>query len=226
MNNISLEINEINENNKNEICIIIQGPINYQWLCEIKKKYKNCNIPMIFSTWKGEENKFSKNDITLFNTIPMIKGKQNVMLQQLSTYNGILLAKDLGYKYAIKIRSDMIFTDINKFLELDIDYDKLNFLFFLDYYRKEHNKQYKYFCDYIQISSINNLLKLWNFDYNDDCKYPEELITKNVFKEFQIENISFFGSKLSETNNIYWFKNNLFLNKLSLENSYKTNISF
>ena len=39
------------------------------------------------------------------------------MLQQLSTYNGLIKAKELGFKNAIKIRSDSYFTDIDTYLK-------------------------------------------------------------------------------------------------------------
>ena len=73
------------------ICLIIQGPsVNVNIL---KDKYKNMNIQIIFSTWEGEESKYNENDIVIFNKMPKEKGIQNVMLQQLSTYNGLLKAK-------------------------------------------------------------------------------------------------------------------------------------
>ena len=137
----------------NNLCLIIQGPSLYVNL--IKEKYKNINIQIIFSTWEGEENKYNHNDLVLFNKIPKEKGIQNVMLQQLSTYNGLLKAKELGFKNTIKIRSDSYFTDIDMFLKKDINYDKINFLYFLDYYRiggpDKKNNIYKYFYDFMQI---------------------------------------------------------------------------
>jgi hypothetical protein len=73
------------------ICLIIQGPsVNVNIL---KDKYKNMNIQIIFSTWEGEESKYNENDIVIFNKMPKERGIQNVMLQQLSTYNGLLKAK-------------------------------------------------------------------------------------------------------------------------------------
>ena len=35
-------------------------------------------------------------DIVVFNKMPQERGVQNVMLQQLSTYNGLLKAKEMG----------------------------------------------------------------------------------------------------------------------------------
>ena len=133
----------------NKICLIIQGASDYVTI--LKEKYKNMDIQIIFSTWEGEESKYNENDIVIFNKMPIERGIQNVMLQQLSTYNGLLKAKEMGFENAIKIRSDAYFTDLSYFLTNEIDYNKLNFLFFLDYHRingrDKNSNHYKYFCD-------------------------------------------------------------------------------
>lgn len=208
----------------NKLCLIIQGPSNN--VAIIKEKYKNINIQLIFSTWEGEENKYNENDIVIFNKIPIEKGIQNVMLQQLSTYNGLLKAKELGFKNAIKIRSDAYFTDLSSFLKNNIDYNKLNFLYFLDYYRNDgpdkSSNYYKYFCDYIQISSVDNLLKMWNFKY-EDCSYSEQLITKHVFHSFKKEEIFFIGNFLTKDCDIYWISKNVYFSQID-RNNFKIKI--
>ena len=112
----------------NKICLIIQGASDYVTI--LKEKYKNMDIQIIFSTWEGEESKYNENDIVIFNKMPIERGIQNVMLQQLSTYNGLLKAKEMGFENAIKIRSDAYFTDLSYFLTNEIDYNKLNFYSF------------------------------------------------------------------------------------------------
>ena len=208
-----------------KLCLIIQGPSNNVNI--IKEKYKDCDIQIIFSTWEGEENKYDENDIVVFNKIPQERGVQNVMLQQLSTYNGLLKAKELGFKNAIKIRSDVYFTNLSYFLKNEIDCNKLNFLFFLNYHRingpDKNIDYYKYFCDYIQISSVDNLLKMWNFKY-DICSYSEQLTTKHIFNTFKKEEISFIGNYLSKDCDIYWISRNLYLSTLNSNKSYKIKI--
>jgi hypothetical protein len=199
----------------NQICLIIQGPSDYVNIH--KEKYKNMNIRLIFSTWVGEESKYNENDIVIFNKIPIERGIQNVMLQQLSTYNGLLKAKELGFKYAIKIRSDAYFTDLSLFLKNNIDYNKLNFLYFLDYHRiggaDKNSNYYKYLCDYIQFSSVDNLLKMWNFKY-EKSSYSEQLTTKHIFNNFNKEEISFIGNYLTKDCDIYWISRRLYLSTL------------
>tara|TARA_Y100000768_G_C23989983_1_gene691765 strand:+ start:6410 stop:7042 length:633 start_codon:yes stop_codon:yes gene_type:complete len=209
----------------NKICLIVQGPSNN--VDTIKKKYEGCNINIIFSTWEGEENKYNKNDIVIFNKLPIKRGTQNVMLQQLTTYNGLLKAKELGFKNAIKIRSDTYFTDLPLFLKKSINYNKINFLYFLDYHRiggpDKNSNYYKYFCDYIQISSVDNLLKLWNFKY-DICSYSEQLTTKHIFNTFKRDDIAFIGNYLTKDCDIYWISRKLYLSILNNNKNYKVKI--
>ena len=208
-----------------KICLIIQGPSNHVNI--IKEIYKNVNVPFIFSTWEGEESKYDKNDIVIFNKMPKERGTQNVMLQQLSSYNGLLKAKELGFKNAIKIRSDSYFTDLSLFLKNEIDYNKLIFLYFLDCHRingpDKISNYYKYLCDYIQISSVDNLLKMWDFKY-EKCSYSEQLTTKHVFNTFNKEEISFIGNYLTKKCDIYWISRKLYLSTLNNNKNYKLKI--
>ena len=149
------------------------------------------------------------------------------MLQQISTYNGLLKAKEMGFENAIKIRSDAYFTDLSCFLKNDIDFNKLNFLFFLNYYRMDdpNTKKniYKYFYDFAQISNIDNLLKMWNFKYYK-CSYSEQITTNHVFNNFKKEDIFFIGNYLTKSCDIYWISRNLYLSNLNNDSNYKITI--
>jgi len=92
---------------KNEIAIIIQGPsINVEGL---RQQWIDFNV--IWSTWVGEEGKYRSDDIVIFNNQPFDNGIQNIALQKESTLNGIRKAKELGFKWVLKWRSDMIPND-------------------------------------------------------------------------------------------------------------------
>ena len=223
---INININSILFYSKmNKICLIIQGPSHYVDI--IKDEYKDNNIPIIFSAWEGEESKYNENDIVVFNKMPQERGVQNIMLQQLATYNGLLKANELGFKNAIKIRSDAYFTDLSLFLKNDIDYNKLNFLYFLDYHRingpDKNSSYYKYFCDYVQFSSVDNLLKMWNFKY-EKVSYAEQLLTKHIFNTFNKEEISFIGNYLTKDCDIYWISRKKYLSNLNDDKDYKIKI--
>ena len=108
---------------------------------------------------------------------------------------GLLKAKELGFINAIKSRSDSYFTNINNFIK-DIDYNKLNFLFHLNYFRNDLNLYYNYLCDYCQISNIELLLKCWNFKY-EVCDYAEALFTKHIFQNINLNLLNFIGNKIN-----------------------------
>jgi len=203
------------------ICLIVQGPsVNVSIL---KDKYKKMNIPIIFSTWEGEESKYDTNDIVLFNKMPREPGIQNVMLQQLTTYNGLLKAKELGYKNAIKIRSDSYFTDLSLFLKNEIDFNKLNLLYFLNYNRingpDKLSNNYKYFYDFVNISNVDNLLKMWDFKY-ERVFYSEQLTTKHIFNTFKSDDIAFIGNYLTKDCDIFWISRKLYLSSLNRDKKY------
>jgi len=206
-------------------CIIIQGPSQHVEI--IKTKWQS-TLPIIFSTSDNEQHHYTPDDVVVYNKLPQEKGKQNVMCQQMTTENGLLKARSLGFKNAIKIRSDQYFTNPTLFISYltapDFDITKLYFLYCYDYIRKDHaNRHYTYLVDYIQIGSISNLLKMWNFKYDIHCEYPEQLITRHVAQTFANTDISFFGDKITSECDIYWLGRNILLSQYSKQ-VYKTYI--
>ena len=80
-----------------DFAVIIQGESRYVEL--LKSAFKGYNT--IFSTWEGEESKYSSDDKVIYNSLPRgefgeyIFGPSNLNLQKISTINGLLLAKHL-----------------------------------------------------------------------------------------------------------------------------------
>ena len=111
-----------------DLAIIIQGESNY--VENLRSAFKGCNT--IFSTWHGEESKYSDDDKVIYNLIPDDRGPCNLNLQKISTINGLLLAKKLGFKKALKIRSDLIPNNTTEFLNL-FNNNYLNFLCWHDH---------------------------------------------------------------------------------------------
>jgi hypothetical protein len=95
--------------------IVVQGPLmiendfTYETLLLYKKIYRNAHI--IFSTWKSENqvilSKIKKEGIHVVQSDqPKNSGPTNINFQIVSTNQGILLAKELGAKYILKLRTD------------------------------------------------------------------------------------------------------------------------
>jgi hypothetical protein len=185
--------------------IVIQGPSDY--VEQQKKAWSDFTI--VWSTWIGEETKYRKEDITIFNEIPNDRGINNFALQQKSTLSGLERGKELGFKKAIKWRSDLIPTNSKKLLEL-FKPDYLNFLSW-------HNTG-NYFVDYFLGGNIDELLEIWKTN-KIYAQYAEEILTEQM-KRLNYSNINFILEDLSNDNEIKWLKYNLNLSE------YKSNIYF
>ncbi len=190
---------------KNKIAIIIQGPsINVD---ELKNRWFGFNI--IWSTWIGEERKYRDDDIVIFNTVPSDKGVQNIALQKESTLNGIKKAKELGFKWVLKWRSDMIPNDSKSLID-SFKKDSINFLAW-------HNEG-KYFVDYFIGGNIDDIYKIWDVP-TIWSSHSEKITTDNIFS-LGYNNFNFIGDELNTNNEIYWSKYNINLSTYKNEKCY------
>lgn len=190
---------------KNEIAIIIQGPsINVEGL---RQQWIDFNV--IWSTWVGEEGKYRSDDIVIFNNQPFDNGIQNIALQKESTLNGIRKAKELGFKWVLKWRSDMIPND-SKTLINCFKKDSINFLAW-------HNGG-KYFVDYFIGGNIDDVFKIWDIP-QIWSSHSEKITTDNIFS-LGYDNFNFIGDKLNTNNEIYWSKYKINLSTYKDEKCY------
>jgi hypothetical protein len=197
-----------------KICIVIQGPSDY--VHEQKNAWEETKV--IFSTWEGSEDKYSNEDTVIFNKVPVSGGVRNYELQRLSTYNGILLAKELGYEYVLKLRSDLIPTSGNKFLEI-LNLDSINFLCWHD--NHVHDEFHGYFVDYLMFGKVEDLEKIWDSNYTQ-FNVPELSMTKQYFNLFDTSKLNFFLKSLNDTNELIWKKNGINLSTYNSHGGYRT----
>ena len=99
--------------------IVIQGPTNYYK--EIVECYKN--IPnVVWSTWDDEPSEnieyIGKYIPVILNKKPLFPGYLNVNMQTVSTMGGISYLKEKGINEILKVRGDIIITNITKFLSI------------------------------------------------------------------------------------------------------------
>lgn len=194
-----------------DFIIIVQGATTY--LKEVKEALKYNKV--LYSTWQGEEFKYNSDDIVIFNEIPSYSGPANLNFQKTSTLLGLIKAKELGYKKALKLRSDIIPTNIDKFIDL-IDNQCLNFLCW------HHHEVYPncpgYLVDYLMSGRIDDLIKLWDIKNMNWCNVPEIHLTNQYIQNLMdTVKINYFLSSLGEDNDLYWIKNKIMLS------SYKEN---
>jgi hypothetical protein len=110
-----IHTNSAREVPPNQLAIIVQGPLKIEdnFTVETIKLYKQIfkGARIILSTWESEdqssiEEARSCGAEVIASEIPKSSGYSHINYQIKSTMNGLSLAKDLGYKYSIKTRSD------------------------------------------------------------------------------------------------------------------------
>jgi len=178
-------------------CIVIQGPSNHVSL--LKEKWGS-DVPLIWSTWVGEELKYKNNDVVVFSEPPIDKGIHNVYMQSVSTLNGIKLAKEHGFENVIKIRSDQYPTNPIQFIRL-FDETKINFFTY------DTNTNRHYLVDYFMGGSILDVEYVWNLPHKQ-YSFPEEAITQKVFGSYLEKKINYIKPKITESNDIFWLGRN------------------
>lgn len=205
------------------LTIVIQGPTKFYR--EILNNTCD-NFNYIWSTWSSEpkENleEIKKTKVKLITQdLPSNMGYGNINAQTLSTSLGILESKT---EYVMKIRSDMIFSNLP---ELISSFDKNKRLSFLCY----HNFQGGYPVDYICFGSKIEMENYWNYFQKEDSSiFAEMQLLENYLKnnnnsgknfESLSEIFHFFLGSLNESNEIIWLKNNLHLSSYKEDPLYK-----
>jgi len=194
-----------------DIAIIIQGPLKTDSItgnhidCVSKQletlhEFKE-NI--IFSTWEDQEvsSDIKNNYKFIFNTYPEEKKQLNLWLQKKSTMEGLLMAKNEGFKYALKLRSDMILTNPKEFFK-NMDKNKLNFLCWNTF--QSYPNSPGYFTDFLVFGEIDEMITLWDIQ-EDFANGPEIMLTDRYVKHCKLD-VNYLLSTLNDNNDINWLK--------------------
>jgi hypothetical protein len=185
--------------------IVIQGGSTN--VKEQKECWSEFKKDIIFSTWVGSESQYDLKDNVIYNEYPNDFGSANFNLQIVSTINGLLKLKELGYTHVLKIRSDLTPTNSKSFLKL-IENNDLNFLCWHDHMVYEDCPGY--LVDYFMSGPIDDMINLWTFE-NIVSVVPEVNLTWNYISKISNININYVLSDLNDENNMYWIKNNRYL---------------
>jgi hypothetical protein len=190
-----------------KICIVVQGPITFYR--EIIETYYKIKDNVIIST--NDSNQIALKELNLagFNIVKCelspISGRANINNQVLTTYLGIIKAKEKGCDYVFKIRSDIF---INKVVDLinKLDFDKVYFPAF-------HQYDGGYLCDYMIFGETDFMLDFWSIPISTSNLPPEIQLT-NRFDEINNGRIVDFIFPILYNYNIiaYWAKYDKYLN--------------
>jgi len=148
-------------------CVVVQGQTYPEYIDSVRRGWEGYQI--IFSTWDTTDKRYYKeDDIVIYNPVPADCGTKNLNLQKISTINGFLKAKELGWTRALKARSDFSTTTADGFFEL-FDSSKLNL----------HGYWNGYINDFYMEGEIDDILTL--FDVPPGGSFPEWNLTKQLY---------------------------------------------
>ena len=205
-----------------KIAIIIQGASTN--VSEQRASWSQFKEDVIFSTWVGSEHLYQLDDNVIFNKIPTHSGPMNFNYQVESTYNGLLKVKNIGYKRALKIRSDIVPTHSDKFINL-INNDLFNFVAWQKH--EVHPGCSGYLVDYLMSGDIDDMINLWEIIDNNISPVPEVKLTYNYINKmmkFKNTEVKYILDDLNNDNNLYWIKKGIFLSEL--QEQYKLHGGF
>jgi hypothetical protein len=149
-------------------CVVVQGPTYPQWITKVKESWVGYQV--IFSTWdSADKSLYDESDIVIYNPHPALAGIKNLNYQKVSTINGVIKAKELGWDRVLKVRSDFSTTTADGLFKL-FDKTKLNL----------HGYWHLgYISDFFMEGEVDDILKL--FDVCINGQFPEWHLTRQLY---------------------------------------------
>jgi hypothetical protein len=149
-------------------CVVVQGQTYPSYVDLVRESWEGYQI--IFSTWDNtDKSHYREDDIVIYNPIPDNPGTKNLNLQKISTINGFLKARELGWDRALKSRSDFVTTTADGLFGL-FDKTKLNL----------HGYWSGYITDFYMEGEIDDVITLFEVDING--QHPEWHLTKKLYE--------------------------------------------
>lgn len=181
---------------------------------EIKESFSNYNV--IFSTWDGEQNKYNKEDIVIYNDIYTGNNPTSFTFQKICTLNGLFHCKELGYNKILKIRSDLVPTNTDLFIDV-LDFNKINLICC----HVGDVASGPYFIDYMMASTVEHLINLWTIEDMVSGDFPEKILTRQFNKLQNNPPIKYILNELDQNNDLFWIKNNIYISQYKENNYFK-----
>jgi hypothetical protein len=152
--------------------IIIQGPTKYK--TDVFRTYKDYpNV--IWSTLDNEKiESLHTNIIMLYNKIPKHRGYTNVNLQTLTSKAGCEYAREHGFKYCLKVRSDIVITDPVKLINLLEKRCKIENRIYTVAYQKNPRTGFLH-VDYVVFGEVDRMCDFWDYNELSYVTHPAEM---------------------------------------------------
>jgi len=163
---------------REDTCFVITGliPANKDYMLPLLDLYKDVKNK-ILSTWEDQPwlEVFERNGFrVILNEYPFYKNSTNY--QTVCIREGCIVAEELGFKYVIRMRTDLICNDITKFLNsMPLDNNKLCVLGFV----QTHTF---YIIDFFMGGLTQEMLKIFNKEQTeDDVRFVEQYWMEEYF---------------------------------------------
>ena len=177
-----------------KIACVIQGDIRNGFKFVLNEMLKHFDI-VILSTWINCKDLVPEGNYeVIYNEAPTEAGFNHRNYQRLSTYKGILKAKELGADYVLKWRTDMLATNMNidlllSYANYDVPKGLTSRLVTCSFRNLtiENNDKHSSIPDLFAFGSIDTMELLWNdddFNYGEKINYPPDFDEKD--KSFKI----------------------------------------
>ena len=172
----------------NDTCVIITGLLRNEFISPLIEMYKD--VPnKIISTWKDQPQTDTLRDngfIIKLNDYPSYRNCTNY--QTVNIREGCILAKNLGFKYVIRMRTDLICNDMIKFMGCinHLYRERITVLGFI-------NLTSFYIIDFFIAGNIDEMILIFNKEQKEDDKrfveqyWMEEYLGKNDLKHFDLK---------------------------------------
>lgn len=200
--------------------IVVAGPLTYyKEIISSYDKYSNIIVSSL-DTDIEKINAIKEHFPLILVPFDFNPGKGNLNCQTRTTVAGLMKAKELGATHALKIRSDMVISDLPKFIKILEAKSRISFLTW-------HTDGY--LTDYLNYGPIDDMIEFWNvFEINDN--FAEKNLIDNfsktkqdIFKNFKdiSKHVDFFlGDLLRENICIHWIKYNINVSEYYKHNCY------
>ena len=207
--------------NENQF-IIIQGPTKY--FGDIIDCYKN-QPNVIVSTFNYEPpealSKLSEFFLTVTIPFDFHPGLGNLNCQSKTTSAGLYMAKKMGATHALKLRSDMIVSNVPEFMKVLQQKPRLSFLAW-------HYDGY--LVDYLNYGPIDEMIEFWDI-FAVNSNFAEKNLMNHFYEVKQEQNttfenikthVDFFLEDLIKMDiHIYWLKYNIYISEYYKHECYK-----
>lgn len=165
-----------------DTCVVITGVIDSSFVSPLINMYKD--IPnKIISTWRDQShiNEFIENGFMVcLNDYPIHKNSTNY--QTVNIRQGCIKAKELGFKYVIRMRTDLICNDMGLFMTVIEKFykDKLTVLCGLQ-------TTVFYYVDFFVAGPISEMLIFFNKEQEtEDKRFVEQYWMEEYFNKSNI----------------------------------------